>query len=121
MTDNVKLDLSRDGSDTYEVTDRHRLIPKCPVCKRGSDITLRGSDYFAYFQRGAYIQDAFPYLTPEEREVMMTGLHPGDCNKKFWADLGEEDDEPIDDPWNPIEQGMYDDDPSPYDGTYSED
>lgn len=22
---------------------------------------------------------------------------------------------------NPVEQGMYDDDPSPYDGTYSED
>jgi hypothetical protein len=24
------------------------------------------------------------------------------------------------DPWNPVEQGYYDDDPSPYDGTYSE-
>ena len=24
------------------------------------------------------------------------------------------------DPWNPIEQGMYDDDPSPYFGDYSE-
>lgn len=24
------------------------------------------------------------------------------------------------DPWNPIEQGVYDDDPNPYHGDYSE-
>lgn len=35
-----------------------------------------------------------------------------------------DDHEPVEDnwdPWNPIEQGMYDDDPNPYHGDYSED
>jgi len=93
MTDFVKIDLSGDSSDTYEVTERHRLIPPCFVCKKGTHLTLDGSQYFRYFQRGEYIQNVFPNLTPEERELMMTGLHPGECNKKFWADLGEEDED----------------------------
>ena len=50
-----------------------------------------------------------------------------DDNNEIETPLGEEidggndqyQDEGYDD-FNPIEQGMYDDDPSPYDGTYSE-
>lgn len=38
--------------------------------------------------------------------------------------IGEPDEPVYDEPdsfyWNPVEQGMYDDDPSPYDGNYSE-
>ncbi len=48
------------------------------------------------WQRGVYIQDAFPMLTAGEREFIKTGITPED--------------------W----QSQFDDDPSPYDGTYSE-
>ena len=36
-----------------------------------------------------------------------------------YADYANYDDWDYD-PWNDVEQGRYDDDPSPYDGTYSE-
>lgn len=37
------------------------------------------------------------------------------------TDYADYDDADYDyDPWNDIEQGRWDDDPSPYDGTYSE-
>jgi hypothetical protein len=47
---------------------------------------------------------------------------PNQCNDE--SDLSHVDD-PVDDytdhhHFNPIEQGQFDDDPSPYDGTYSE-
>ncbi len=53
------------------------------------------------------------------------------CDSTFCVTDGDEPDccqDATDDGWlddydtfNPIDQGLYDDDPSPYDGTYSED
>lgn len=40
----------------------------------------------AYFS-GAYIQDAYPFLTPEQREFLMTGLRPDQRDELY----GEED------------------------------
>jgi len=38
-----------------------------------------------------------------------------------YDETGHYPDDDYDGRWNPIEQGMYDDDPSPYSGNYSED
>ena len=35
------------------------------------------------YNQGAMIQDAFPFLTPDEREFMMTGLTPEQWDKMF--------------------------------------
>lgn len=42
---------------------------------------------------------------------------PLDDDPSFDSDYGWMDEY---DPWNAVEQGMYDDDPSPYAGDYSE-
>ena len=48
------------------------------------DVTIEqmelGEDAYA---AGAYIQDAFPFLTPEQREFLMTGITPGQWDELF--------------------------------------
>jgi len=35
------------------------------------------------YKAGALIQDAFPQLTPDEREFMLTGFLPSEFEKRF--------------------------------------
>jgi hypothetical protein len=59
-----------------------RFVPKhtytftggCLITGEKVSVTVNGEDLYEYNQ-GAYIQDAFPYLTPSEREWMMSGMY----------------------------------------------
>ena len=44
------------------------------------------NDGLAKYMKGYLIQDAFPFLTPDEREFLMTGITPVE-----WAELFMED------------------------------
>lgn len=61
--------------------------PACIKCKKNSlvDVPLAG---LRKWQGGSLIQEAFPTLSADEREVLMTGIHP-----QCWDDIfgGEED------------------------------
>jgi hypothetical protein len=41
------------------------------------DLPVIDEDYTRW-KRGVCIQDAFPYLSADEREFMMSGIHPGE-------------------------------------------
>lgn len=71
-----RYDFSGGSANPYTVELRHGLIPRCPHCKIFVRVTLDGSEYWAYFMQGALVQDAFPNLTPEQRELLITGTHP---------------------------------------------
>lgn len=58
---------------------------ECPVCKTKSLIRVAKTDYERY-KGGTLIQNAFPYLTPDEREAIMTGICPECWNKMFPVD-----------------------------------
>ena len=61
----------------YTITERHNLLKKCFVCGEMTEsITLDGTDYFRYFIHGELAQNVFPYLTPAERDLLITGIHP---------------------------------------------
>tara|TARA_X000001382_G_scaffold44584_2_gene30137 strand:- start:236 stop:451 length:216 start_codon:yes stop_codon:yes gene_type:complete len=45
-------------------------------------------DQFVAWEKGALIQDAFPNLTPDEREFIKTGITPDDWDAMF-GDGGE--------------------------------
>lgn len=52
------------------------------------NITLRQIvEGFERYDEGVLIQDAFPFLTPDEREFMMTGITPEEWDRLF----GEEE------------------------------
>ena len=60
----------------------------CPVCKETSYMELWREDVERY-RHGAFLQDAFPDLKPEVREMIHTGYHPA-CWDKV---MGSDDDE----------------------------
>jgi len=40
-------------------------------------------DWARYTFEGVNVQDAFPYLSPDEREFIMTGILPGEWDELF--------------------------------------
>lgn len=51
--------------------------PVCPMCGKRATLTVSKEGWEKYDRgRGDFIQVAFPELTPDEREMLMTGLHP---------------------------------------------
>jgi len=57
------------------------LICTCPFCKKNSTVTVDFEGYLNYMM-GARVQDAFPDLTPSERELLISGI----CDE-CWADI----------------------------------
>lgn len=49
--------------------------PPCVVCGRQSELDVP-IDGLTRYGQGLYVQDAFPDLTLEEREMLITGKHP---------------------------------------------
>lgn len=45
----------------------------CPECRKVHDVTVPGAGLFQY-NSGMPIQAAFPGLTADEREMLMTGM-----------------------------------------------
>lgn len=58
--------------------------PNCVVCERRSEIQVPAEAWAAY-KAGAYLQDAFPMLTADEREMLLNGGHP-DCLDSLRSD-----------------------------------
>jgi len=63
--------------------------PPCIVCKESTVVVL-DKDKFDLWQSGVLVQNAFPHMTPSERELLITGTHP-ECWEKMFEG-GEDDD-----------------------------
>lgn len=61
----------------------------CRTCGQVIDIEVNKIDYDRYKAGLIKVQDAFPYLTADEREMLMTGIC-GDCYDAMFADYEEE-------------------------------
>lgn len=56
----------------------------CPFCKvqHQVEVPLEG---YAKFKDGAFVQDAFPHLTADERELLISGTCAG-CWERYMRD-----------------------------------
>ena len=54
------------------ITRPNKLWATCNHCKGQTEMMVRFEDYKAW-ENGKVIQDAMPYLTPGEREVLIAG------------------------------------------------
>lgn len=82
----------------------------CPICHENHTVMVYTDDFYAW-KHEKNAQEAFPYLSAEEREMLISGICP-DCWDSLFADEDEEDyDEPAD-----LEMGF-----DPYMGCYTED
>lgn len=67
---------------------------KTKITSRGKSITVNmtidemSSCWYQWQMQSKFIQDAFPKLTAEEREFLMTGITPDEWNRTF-NDTGE--------------------------------
>lgn len=70
----------------------------CPFCGKTTPVQIRRvADYNAW-QNGALAQDAFPYLSADEREMLISGI----CPKCWERTFDEEEDEECFEPGRPI-------------------
>lgn len=59
------------------VIDRH-----CLLCGRPSSVEVPAHQYEEY-QRGSKVQHAFPDIPADQREVIISGVHPRCFDKAF--------------------------------------
>lgn len=68
----------------------YELRVHCRLCHKEHILKVRVQDYIAFdMPNRPHIQDIFPYLTPAERELLISGTCEECWNKMF----GGEDDE----------------------------
>ena len=71
------------------------VTPNCTVCEKSSSIDLDSED-IARWKEGSLIQDVWPDMTPEDREILISGTHPEcwtalfteiETNEAFYSDV----------------------------------
>ena len=62
------------------------LCPKCTVCGNQSVVLVHRVDYDRYVWDGAFVQDAFPYLSVDQSDLIITGTHPECWDQLFGSD-----------------------------------
>lgn len=88
------------------------IITACPFCGHANEVAVNEADYWDW-QDGALVQDAFLYLTADEREMLVSGICPT-CWEKTFGDNEDEDEEDPEDWEDDIDECGY----NPYMGCY---
>lgn len=58
------------------------VVTQCPFCGRGNEVEVNEADYWDW-DDGMMAQDAFPYLSAAEREMLISGICPKCWDKMF--------------------------------------
>ena len=61
------------------------VFTTCPFCGRENEVEVNHMDYLDC-QNGELAQDAFPYLSANEREMLISGCCPRCWDKMFWSE-----------------------------------
>lgn len=75
------------------------IVTTCPFCGHANFVEVNEDDYLDWSD-GTLAQVAFPYLSADEREMLISGICP-----KCWDSMFGSDEEPDPDD-HPIQQGM---------------
>ena len=68
------------------------VVTRCPFCGCGNFVDVNEADYDDWCD-GAHAQDAFPYLSANEREMLISGICPTCWAKQFPPEPEEEEGE----------------------------
>lgn len=69
--------------------EKNQIILKvtCNVCNKTYELPVYEEDYNKYMAHECMVQDAFPYLTPGQRELLISGI----CDSCFDNLFAEEE------------------------------
>lgn len=84
------------------------IVTACPFCGHANEIAVNEADYWDW-QDGALVQDAFPYLSADEREMLISGICP-----TCWEETFRDSDEDPEDWEDDVDECGY----NPYMGCY---
>ena len=87
------------------------VVTRCPFCGRANEVEVNEDDYFDW-DDGKHAQDAFPYLSANEREMLISGICPTCWERTFGGDDTEDDAD-----WGYNEDEGFD----PYEGCWTGD
>ena len=73
----------------------------CAVCKKSYQVKYFQKDYIDWKYNNAFIQQAFPYLTADERELLLTAT----CGPCFDEMFKEDDEDDTDTQISKVEKG----------------
>ena len=60
----------------------------CPLCGKTTKLDIPAKGAWDYFVKGKYVQNAFPELNADTREVLVSGICP-ECQKGVFKDPEE--------------------------------
>lgn len=61
------------------------VVTACPFCGHANEVEVNEMDYFDW-QDGELAQNAFPYLSDDEREMLISGICPKCWDEMFGGD-----------------------------------
>ena len=69
------------------------IVTHCPFCGRYNEVGVNEIDYLDWdWSHGINAQDAFPYLSASDREMLITGIDDECWNGMFGTGEEEEED-----------------------------
>ena len=74
--------------NNHEVT----IVTRCPFCGHANEVEVNEMDYLDW-QDGVLVQDAFPYLSTIEREMLISGICPTCWNTTITSFFNEDDED----------------------------
>jgi len=67
------------------MTRNTEINRKCRICKKTKKILVDGVDWINWQYNGMHVQNAFPYLSPNDREILISDIC-GDCFDRLCGD-----------------------------------
>ncbi len=58
------------------------ILRSCPICGENHAVVVNVDDYINW-KHGELAQDAFPYLSADEREILISGICPNCWDSMF--------------------------------------
>lgn len=69
---------------TVIMDEKNTIVQRtCPICRETFEISIPTDDYINW-QNGELIQNAMPYLSPSNREFLISGIC-GNCQEKIFG------------------------------------
>ena len=68
------------------------VITACPFCGKAHEVLVNEEDYLNW-DDGELVQNAFPYLSADEREMLISGICPTCWDSMFGSDEEPDPDE----------------------------
>ena len=69
-------------TDIFEVDNQDNIVLEVMGLDSKRYYMLVKNEDYKRWEEGAYVQDAFPYLSPEQREILISGITP-----KMWDEM----------------------------------